>query len=82
MALAQTILVLIGLYLGLGLLFAIAFVVQGVSVIDPAARSSTIGFRLLIFPGAMALWPILAKRWLKPASPQEDSAHRLAAREL
>jgi hypothetical protein len=82
MALAQTLLILLGLYFGLGLLFGLAFVLKGVGVIDPVARSGTLGFRLLIFPGAIALWPILAKRWLKPIPPQENNSHRRLAREL
>ncbi len=82
MALAQAILILLGLYFGLGLLFALSFVLKGVSVIDPAAHSATIGFRVLIFPGAMALWPMLAKRWLKRSTPPaENNPHRRAAHE-
>lgn len=74
------------LYLGLGLLFALAFVGRGASRIDPAARQSGIGFRLLILPGAVAFWPLLAYRWLRafrgePIRPEESNAHRDAARE-
>ena len=82
MALAQTILTLLGIYFGLGLLFALAFALKGASALDHAAHSGTIGFRLLIFPGAMALWPLLARRWLKPIPPQESNSHRRLAREL
>lgn len=82
MALAQIILILLGLYFALGLLFGLAFVINGVSVIDHAAQSSTLGFRLLILPGAIALWPVLVKRWLKPVPPQENNSHRRFKREL
>lgn len=80
MTLAQIILSLFGIYCSLGLWFALFFVSKGVRVIDHAAHSATLGFRLLIFPGAMALWPVLLKRWLKPIPPQEHNAHRHAAR--
>ena len=67
-------------YLGLGLLFAIAFVLFGVQRIDPAARGGTWGFRLMIIPGAMALWPLMLRRWMLGLPPPEErSAHRRAA---
>ncbi len=81
MALAETLLIVIAIYFSLGALFALAFVLKGVGVVDPAARTGTFGFRLLIFPGATALWPWLAMRWLKGgASPAEKNPHRRAAR--
>ena len=70
---------IIGAYLALGLLFAIAFVSKGVTKIDPTARSgASIGFRILIFPGAVVFWPLLAKRWFGGMTepPSEKSAHR------
>lgn len=81
MTLAEITLIVFGLYFGLGALFALAFVLKGVNVIDPAAHTSTIGFRMLIFPGAMALWPVLLKRWLLRSNPPaENNPHRRAAR--
>ena len=69
-------------YLGIGLLFALLFVIWGVGRIDPQARGGTWGFRLLILPGTVALWPLLARRWLRGlAPPTERSAHRIAAGE-
>jgi hypothetical protein len=70
------------LYFGVGTVFAIAFVLKGVTAIDPTARTgATRGFRLLIFPGAVALWPFMAKRWLggQVQPPEEKSPHRCAA---
>lgn len=78
--LATSLLGLIGGYLLLGLLFAIAFAFRGASRIDPAARQGTVGFRLVIIPGAAALWPLLARRWLRrQGPPDERGPHRLAA---
>ena len=72
---------ILGIYLGVGLVFAVAFVWRGVGTIDPAARGGTAGFRLLIIPGAAALWPILARRWLRGEGPPvERNPHRCAAR--
>lgn len=53
-----------GGYLLAGLLFGLAFVTVGVSRLDPAARGTSPAFRLLILPGCVALWPVLAVRWL------------------
>lgn len=52
-------------YLAIGFFFALAFVIKGASKIDPVAAKGTRGFRALIFPGAMALWPILLLKWLR-----------------
>ena len=79
--LARWIVVLLQAYLVVGLDFAIAFVLSGVNRIDPAARASTWGFRVMIFPGSVALWPLLLRRWwlgLQP--PEERTAHRPAVR--
>lgn len=51
------------IYLGLGILFAVGFVVWGIERIDPATRGTTFGFRMLLVPGAAALWPLLAVYW-------------------
>lgn len=72
---------LAGIYVALGVVFALAFVTKGVGAIDPVAKEGTIGFRLLIFPGAVALWPLLAKRWYRGVTepPAEETPHRMAA---
>jgi hypothetical protein len=49
----------------LGVLFAIAFVTKGISRVDPVAKGSRAGFRLIVFPGAAALWPLLLVRWIR-----------------
>ena len=72
----------VGIYAALGFVFALVFVTRGVQRIDPAASDGTRGFRALIFPGVVALWPLLASRWRRGAGelPEESGAHRLAAR--
>ncbi|HSS97463.1 MAG TPA: hypothetical protein VLK33_10555, partial [Terriglobales bacterium] len=51
-------------YAAVGFLFAIVFVTFGVQKIDPEARGTRLGFRLLILPGVTAFWPLLLKRWV------------------
>jgi hypothetical protein len=80
---ASTLVAVAGVYVAIGLLFAIAFALVGAGRVDPAAREGSWGFRLLIVPGATALWPLLAWRWLRGTTPPpcERNAHRDAARE-
>ena len=56
---------LLGVYAVTGILFAIAFVIIGVSRIDPVAKNSTLAFRLIVLPGAALLWPLLLRRWIE-----------------
>jgi hypothetical protein len=56
---AELIVALAGAYVAAGAVFAVAFLTWGVSRIDPAARKGTLGFRLIILPGVVALWPVL-----------------------
>lgn len=81
-SLAGWIVGLVGVYLGIGVVFAVSFLVKGVGKIDPAAAEGTVGFKIIIFPGVMALWPFLARRWMTGATtpPEEKSPHRTAAR--
>ena len=48
-----------------GAVFAVAFVLFGIQRVDPVAEHSPIGFRLIVIPGAAALWPLLLGRWLR-----------------
>jgi hypothetical protein len=54
------------LYVVLGLVIGLAFVIVGATRVQPAAV--TIGARILLLPGATALWPFVLRRWLKSSS--------------
>jgi hypothetical protein len=73
---------LAGLYLCCGLIFTVPFVLVGVGKLDAHAVHGTWGFRLLIIPGTMFLWPVLARRWWRGVTepPEERNPHRRAAR--
>ena len=75
---AAVILILLGAYLVCGFLFALPFAFFGVGKIDPHATHGSWGFRLLIIPGATALWPILFRRWVTGVHepPEECTPHR------
>jgi len=51
------------LYAAIGAVTAIAFAAFGVTRVQPAAVS--LGARILILPGAAALWPYVLARWLR-----------------
>ena len=70
----------LGIYLLVGLVFAIPFVFLGAKRVDPAAQQATWGFRLIILPGAAILWPLMWTRWIQGRHPIERSAHRPTAR--
>lgn len=81
-ALAYVLLVLAGVYAAAGAIFALAFIVRGVSRLDPAAAAGSAGFRAVIVPGVIALWPLLLHRWWagQTAPPEERNPHRAASR--
>jgi hypothetical protein len=69
LALAHVLVLLGSLYLLVGLVFAGYFVARGAGRLDPVASHGTWGFRLLILPGALALWPVLLVRLLRSTPP-------------
>jgi membrane protein implicated in regulation of membrane protease activity len=77
------ILLALAAYLACGFLFAVPFVLAGVKGIDAHAAHGSWAFRILIFPGTIFLWPLLAKRWFSGTGepPEEHNAHRRAAKE-
>jgi hypothetical protein len=53
------------LYAAAGVAVGSAFVMFGVTRVLPKPAPVTVGARILIFPGAVALWPYILMRWLK-----------------
>ncbi len=66
------------LYIGVGTLVAPVIIVAGLTRVDSEARGSGLGFRLIIFPGTVALWPLLLKRYIRGAGepPLQKDPHR------
>jgi hypothetical protein len=76
-SIAALIVSMVQTYLILGLLFAASFVLFLANRIDPSAKGSTWGFRVLVIPGVALLWPLLLIRLLRgQQQPMECNAHR------
>jgi len=67
-AIATTIVIGVGLYVAVGLVAGVAFVSFGVTAVQGAPV--TAGARILLLPGATALWPLVLSRWLKARQPR------------
>jgi hypothetical protein len=79
---AEIIVYAAGIYLGLGFLFAVWFVIFGVTRLDETAKGTGFGFRLIIFSGAAAFWILLAWRLFRGGKrPFETNARRPQALE-
>lgn len=68
-------------YVGAGLLAAVPLVWAGIPRLDAAARGTTWGFRAIIVPGVVLLWPLLVARLAAGMAhpPRERNAHRRRA---
>ncbi|HEX5655031.1 MAG TPA: hypothetical protein VFX58_18270 [Chitinophagaceae bacterium] len=61
----EIILIIVLLYLALGAVFFIPFLLKGIQKVDEGTRGSTIGFKIMIIPGVIVFWPVLLRKWLK-----------------
>jgi hypothetical protein len=59
------VLLALALYAAAGVAIAAAFLVFGVTRVLPEPAPVTLGARIVLFPGAAALWPYVLIRWLK-----------------
>jgi hypothetical protein len=73
MTLALAIVRFVELYLVIGLIFASWFAWRGAARFDAVAGGGSIGFRLLIVPGAALLWPYLLLRLARMSSTEVPS---------
>jgi hypothetical protein len=66
-AVAQALIGIAAAYAAVGGAVALAFALFGVRRAVAAEGSVTSGARLLLLPAAMALWPLVLKRWIAAA---------------
>ena len=53
------------MYLLLGILFVLPFLMKGIKKIDEGAHGSSKGFFIIIIPGVIVFWPVLLSKWIK-----------------
>lgn len=72
---AETLVIAVAVYAAIGALWAIAFVTFGVRRVDPAAAGAPWLFRVLIWPGVAALWPVMLMKWLRVPRVHRAESH-------
>jgi hypothetical protein len=72
-AVAHVLALVVYAYLGLGGLFAVAVLPRRVLRLDPGLAGAPLAVRLLIAPGTVLLWPLLAHRWF--IAPRRQGGH-------
>ena len=75
---ANTLLTVIYIYLVIGLFEGTVLVSFGLDRVDSETAGAGIGFRLIILPGAVALWPLLLRRMIRGGGepPLQKDPHR------
>lgn len=67
MDLAEVILLAAGVYATVGAVFGLLFVTAWVGTVDHAAVGAPWSFRVLIWPGVAALWPLMLANLVRAA---------------
>jgi hypothetical protein len=71
MQIIVTIILIAGaVYLAGGVLFTGIFLFRGLHKVDQATKGATIGFKIIIIPGCIVLWPVLLGKWMAAAKQQ------------
>ena len=70
------ILKLVLVYLALGLVFAIPFVIRGAGKIDEGAADGSRGFRIIIIPGTIVFWPLLLNKWRRAVKKEKAGINK------
>jgi hypothetical protein len=61
----QVIIRIVEIYIACGIVFALPFVIKGVTGVDEGTYGTKLGFRLIILPGTIIFWPLLLSKWVK-----------------
>lgn len=72
----QIILILVSIYLLLGVLFVIPFLIKGLRKVDEDAHGGTIAFKIIIIPGVIVFWPLLLSKWMKNRNHEYTKSRR------
>ncbi len=72
---AEIVVFVVAVYALVGAVFACAFVTVGVRRVDASAAGAPWLFRVLIWPGTAALWPVMLAIWLRAGRRGAAGAH-------
>ncbi len=72
----QLVLIIVLIYLMLGVLFVIPFLLKGLTKVDEGAHGGTIGFKIIIVPGVIVFWPVLLKKWMRNLEHRDTKSRR------
>lgn len=75
---ANAFLTVIYIYLAMGVIIGTFLVSFGMARVDNETTGSGLGFRLIILPGAVALWPLMLRRMIRGGGepPLQNDPHR------
>ena len=65
--------IIVLIYLTLGVLFVIPFLLKGLTKVDEGAHGGTIGFKIIIIPGVIVFWPVLLSKWMRSTKTNRQS---------
>lgn len=71
MSIAETLVLLVQIWGGIGALVSVGFLTVGIGQIDEDAQGA-VTFRPLLIPGIMVLWPLVLWRWWIIASGRDN----------
>ncbi len=74
MTIASVLIIIVLAYAALGGIFTLALLARGLSRVDPSTVGAGLAFRMLIAPGCVALWPVLAVKWARAGQPRREPA--------
>jgi hypothetical protein len=60
----EVVLIIVLIYLLVGVLFVLPFLVKGITKVDEGTHGATIGFKIIIIPGVVVFWPALLRKWI------------------
>lgn len=66
---AETIVLILALYAGVGVVFGLLFVTLFAGRIDPTAKGMPIQARVMVFFGAAGLWPLMLVKTVTGSQP-------------
>lgn len=67
--LAQTLVTALGVYTAIGAVMGLLVVTIGAAKIDPGAKGMPLQARAIIFPGTIALWPLMLAKLFTQSEP-------------